>query len=69
MIQSNQKSHQVVYFEVQKGMYGLPQAGKIAHDQLEIIWKIEGIKRQRTHLDFGSITNDQYHFPCGWKTS
>ena len=28
------KHNEYVYFEVQQGMYGLPQAGKIAYDQL-----------------------------------
>ena len=28
------KHNEYVYFEVRRGMYGLPQAGKIAYEQL-----------------------------------
>jgi len=33
-----------VYFEINKGMYGLPQAGKIANDQLIAFLQPHGYK-------------------------
>ena len=41
-------NHGFIYMQIQKGMYGLKQAGKIANDQLKKIFAPHGYRPTRT---------------------
>jgi len=47
--------HSHVYVEIRRGMYGLPQAGKIANDQLQIFYSRMAISLALSPQDSGAM--------------
>ena len=45
-----------VYLEIRQGMYGLPQAGMLAHKQLENILNEEGKRKSSLNPGFWTHT-------------
>jgi hypothetical protein len=51
-----------VYIEIQKGMYGLPQAGILTNELLQRNIAKDGYQpRQHTHMASGTMILTQYH--------
>jgi hypothetical protein len=52
-----------VYIEIQKGMYGLPQARILANELLQRNLAKDGyLPTQHTHTGFGHMTLALYHY-------
>ena len=48
-----------IYIKIVRGMYGLPQAGKIANELLKSVWEKVGITLLTSHQEYGPIFGDQ----------
>jgi hypothetical protein len=49
-----------VYCEIQKGMYGLPQAGIIGQQLIEKRLQQHGYRQSKTTPSFGNTTHNQF---------
>jgi hypothetical protein len=50
-----------VYIEIQKGMYGLPQAGILTDELLQHNLAKDGTDRHHSHMAYGSTILAQFH--------